>query len=163
MRAVGVCVIIATLISIIFEVRMCFASTSALDRCEPFRAQVEAILESEGVDTAYYFLMVAESRCTERAVSPKGAQGFWQLMPRTARHYGCADPHELECATRAAARYIRHLQSAFNRFDDVIIAYNMGGHNYKRTKASRQSLGLVWKVKELMKCQSNAEADGAKR
>lgn len=161
MRALAIFVLILSAIIVFFQVRLCLGNE--LERCAQYREKVEAILESEAVSRNFYFLMVAESRCTDKAVSAKGAAGFWQLMPRTAKHYGCRDLHDLECATRAAARYIRHLQSDFKSFEDVIIAYNMGGHNYRRTKATREALGLVWKVRELMKCHYTTEAETAER
>lgn len=137
--------------AIVTVARMARADTSSdLQRCEPYRERVQNILQSEGVGRDFYYLMVAESRCTDRAISPKGAAGFWQLMPSTAIHYGCFDVHDLECSTRAAARYIKHLGQSFHRFDDIIVAYNMGGHNYRRNGASGQALGLLRKVKWLM-------------
>ena len=128
-------------------------------KCEPYREMVEQILESESVSTEYFYLMVAESRCTERAESDKGAKGFWQLMPSTSKHYGCDNPHDLECATRAAARYIRHLQKQFNRFDEVIMAYNMGGHNLKRIGATNEARGLAWLVNKLRRNASASKSD----
>ena len=130
------------------------AYADELKQCEQYRERVEVILKSEAVSIDYYYLMVAESRCTEKAVSEKGAAGFWQLMPGTLKHYGCDDAFDLECSTRAAARYLRHLHSVFGTFDDVIIAYNMGGHNYKRNGATKQAKGLLFKVNSL-KARSN--------
>ena len=120
-----------------------------LDRCEPYRNQVMDILKSEGVSTNYYYLMVAESKCRDKAESKAGAQGYWQLMPRTSRTYGCNNPHDLDCATHAAAKYIKQLESRFRTFEEVIIAYNMGGHNYQRHGKSNQALGLVYRVKAI--------------
>ena len=130
-----------------------------MEKCEPYREMVEQILESESVSTEFYYLMVAESRCTERAESDKGAKGFWQLMPSTSKHYGCDNPHDLECATRAAARYIRHLQKRFTRFDEVIMAYNMGGHNYKRCGATNEAKGLAWLVNKLRRHSGSPKSD----
>lgn len=71
-------------------------------------------------------------------------------MPRTAQVYGCTNPHDLICATKSAANYIKRLQSEFKSFRDVIVAYNMGGHNYKRMKQpTNEALGLVSKVLRL--------------
>ena len=120
-----------------------------LERCEPYRNQVMDILKSEGVSTNYYYLMVAESKCRDKAESKAGAQGYWQLMPRTSRAYGCNNPHDLDCATHAAAKYIKQLESRFRTFEEVIIAYNMGGHNYQRHGKSNQALGLVYRVKAI--------------
>lgn len=162
MRILTTAIIILSTIIVLLQARFCFAC-DIVERCEEYRVQVESILESEAVSRDFYFLMVAESRCTDKAVSDKGAAGFWQLMPQTARRFGCGNPHDLECATRAAARYIKHLQTSFHRFEDVIIAYNMGGHNYRRRGATSEARGLVWMVRELMKCHYTTEAETAKK
>ena len=129
-------------------VMLCTKSAYSMERCEPYREMVEVILKQEAVSVDYYYLMVAESKCTQKALSGKGARGFWQLMPSTSKHYGCNDPFDLECSTRAAAKYLKHLESVFSSFDDVIIAYNMGGHNYKRIgKPTSEAKGLLMTVK----------------
>lgn len=140
----------SALIIVGFMVCSFHAKADELSKCEQYRERVEIILESEAVSIDYYYLMVAESRCTDKAVSNKGAKGFWQLMPGTLKHYGCNEPFNLECSTRAAARYIKRLQAEFKRFDDVIMAYNMGGHNYRRYGASKQAKGLLFAVKRMM-------------
>lgn len=119
--------------------------------CDPYRETVMDILDAEGVSRDFFYLMVAESRCRIGAVSPMGAQGFWQLMPSTARAYGCSDPHDLDCATHAAARYIRHLWEDFGDFDAVILAYCMGGHNLRRRgEPTEEARGLLRAVRRLM-------------
>ena len=122
-----------------------------IERCEPYREKVETILRSEGVSQEYYYLMVAESRCTINAKSKAGARGFWQLMPSTAKHYGCLHPDEVECATKAAAKYVKHLQKSFKSFNEVIKAYNMGGHNYRLHGATNDAKGLVFLVNRLIR------------
>ena len=122
-----------------------------LEQCEPYRRQVEEILVDHGVSEDFYFLMVAESRCRDKATSSKGARGFWQLMPATARHYGCNNPDDLECATKAAAKYLAHLGKSFKHFNDIVAAYNMGGRNFKRNGHTNQSRGLVMRVNDLMR------------
>lgn len=120
-----------------------------LEKCKPYREMVEQILDSECVSRDYYYLMVAESKCRDKAESKAGAEGFWQLMPRTAKSYGCKDAHDLQCATHAAAKYIKQLESRFRTFEEVVIAYNMGGHNYQKHGKSGQALGLVYRVKQI--------------
>ena len=67
------------------------------------------------------------------------------------RSFGCNDADNIKCQTLAAARYIKHLEKRFTG-DDVIIAWNMGGHNYKRAnKPTKQALGLLYKYKKLLK------------
>ena len=151
MRVIAIFVIILSAVVVFLQAKYCLASDYEdwLDRCEPHRVQVERILADEDISLDYYYLMVAESRCTPDAESDKGAQGPWQLMPATAKHYGCDDPHDIECATRAAAAYIRHLEAMFGKFSDVIIAYNMGGRNYKRYGATSQARDLLFKVRRI--------------
>lgn len=122
-----------------------------LAQCAPYRAQVEAILAEENLSLDYYFLLVAESKCTLNAKSSEGAMGFWQMLKSTAKHYGCTDPNDLDSATRAAAAYIKHLQESFKSFDDVIAAYNMGGHNLKKNGRSPSAQSLVFAVRYLKK------------
>lgn len=138
----------------------CYADdySAWLDACEKHRDVVERILSEEQVSLEFYYLMVAESKCTDKATSNKGAQGFWQLMPATSAHYGCSNPHDIECSTRAASRYIKKLSNEFKSFRDVIAAYNMGGHNYRRIgKMTGEAHGLVNRVIGLIK-QDNAES-----
>lgn len=145
---------------IISTIAILYTTTAAahdgrLDRCEPYRATVERILTEEGVSTRFYYLMVAESGCRSGAVSNKGAEGFWQLTAPTARHYGCKDRHDLESATRAAAKYLKHLGERFERFDDIIRAYNQGGHNFARYGATNESNGLAATVSRLARESQN--------
>lgn len=68
-----------------------------------------------------------ESRFRIAVVSPKGARGPMQFMPRTAARYGLREPHDPEQAIDAAARYLRDLLKKFNgRVDLALAAYNAG-------------------------------------
>lgn len=127
------------------------AQDSRIARCAPYRAQVEAILTEHGLPTVYYWLMVAESGCREKAVSKHGAVGFWQMMPATMRHYGCRDAEDLACQTQAAARYLLSLQERFPTFRETVAAWNMGGTNFKRRgrKMTAEARGLVAEVERL--------------
>ncbi len=138
------------LIFLLFVPSVAFCDTDArLVRCEPYRASVVKILRESGVDEQFYFLMVAESGCRSASVtSEKGAVGFWQMMPATARAHGCEDPTDLECSTRAAASYLKDLSTRF-KGDDIIAAWNMGGHNFKRYGMSAQARGLIRRVRYL--------------
>ena len=122
-----------------------------LARCEPFRPAVTQILRENGVPERFYYLMVAESGCRALDVrSRKGAVGFWQMMPATGRAHGCEDLEDLECATRAAASYLRDLSTRF-RGDDIIAAYNMGGHNLAKHGMTAEARGLIQAVRKLEK------------
>ena len=120
-----------------------------LARCEPFRHTVTQILRENGLPDRCYYLMVAESGCLSHDVrSNKGAVGFWQLMPATGKAHGCDDLEDLECATRAAASYLKDLSTRF-RGDDVIAAYNQGGHNLARHGMTAEARGLIQTVRKL--------------
>lgn len=149
----AILVLILSAIILLFECNVCFGRDFShwLDACAPYKQTVTEILKSEGISTDYYYLMVAESKCRIGAKSQAGALGFWQLMPETSRRFGCDNPDDLECATHAAAKYIKSLEARFETFEDVIIAYNMGGHNYQRHGKSNQALGLVYRVKSIKK------------
>lgn len=120
-----------------------------LIRCEPFRASVVKILKENGIPERFYYLMVAESGCRSPGVtSKKGAVGFWQMMPATGRAHGCSDLEDLECATKAAASYLKDLSQRFSG-DDIIAAWNMGGHNFKKNGMTAEARGLIRRVKHL--------------
>lgn len=111
---------------------------------------VSGWLVSEGVSGDYVYLMLAESSGKVDAVSKKGAVGIWQMMPRTMKAYGCSNYRDIECQTRAAARYIKHLESFIPK-EHVIEAWNMGGHNFLKHGATKEAKGLKWKVKMIKK------------
>lgn len=118
--------------------------------CESVREDVERWLRDEGASPDYYWLMVAESRCRDGAVSDKGAVGYWQMMPYTMHHYGCFDADDLECQTRAAARYLLHLERLVGK-KNVVMGWNMGGHNFLRRGATAQARGLDWLFRKYVK------------
>ncbi len=68
-----------------------------------------------------------ESRYQKQALSHAGAQGLMQLMPATAKRFGCDDPHDAAANINAGTKYLAWL---LKRFDgDVSLAlagYNAG-------------------------------------
>jgi len=74
-------------------------------------------------------IVAAESGFIWNAVSPKGAVGFMQLMPETAREYG-ADPTDPEQNVDAGTHYLRVLLDRYYKHSNslvrVIAAYNAG-------------------------------------
>ncbi len=69
----------------------------------------------------------AESGFRPRAISPKGAQGLMQLMPKTAAGLGVKDSFDSTENVEAGTRYLRQLLEQFN-YDAVkaLAAYNAG-------------------------------------
>jgi soluble lytic murein transglycosylase-like protein len=93
---------------------------------------IEGILAAEGLPVALTGIAAAESNFNPAALSPKGARGFWQLMPATARRYGLAvdDRHDERLdplkSTMVAARYLHDLYAQFQDWLLVLAAYNAG-------------------------------------
>jgi len=81
-----------------------------------------------GLDPDFVASVVhAESGFNVRAVSPKGAQGLMQLMPRTAADLGVKDSFDPEANIEAGTKYLRALLDHYN--GDVVkalAAYNAG-------------------------------------
>ena len=67
-----------------------------------------------------------ESRFDARAVSPKGAEGIAQFMPRTASWHGLADPFDPMESLRHSAAYLRELLNRFGNLGLAAAAYNAG-------------------------------------
>ena len=87
--------------------------------------------EREGVDPRLVHAVIwQESKYKNDAVSHVGAQGLMQLMPATAKRFGCDDSNDEESNVNAGVKYLRVL---LKRFDgDVTLAlagYNAGEGN----------------------------------
>lgn len=83
---------------------------------------------AEGQDAALVLAVaMAESRLDPSVTSPMGAQGLMQLMPATARRFGCQNSFDAYQNARAGARYLGFL---LNRYDGnvrlALAAYNAG-------------------------------------
>lgn len=121
------------------------------EECSLIRDDVENWLSAEGITPDYFYLLVAESHCKDKT-SKAGAVGYWQMMPATAKKYGCVDPHDLECETKAAARYLKRLEEKCG-VENVIYCWHDGGSNFLKRgkKASSAAKGLYWQYRHLMR------------
>jgi len=71
-------------------------------------------------------LVWQESRFEPKAVSPVGAQGIAQFMPKVAAAYGLADPFDPVQALPASAKFLRELFDQFGNLGLAAAAYNAG-------------------------------------
>ncbi len=95
---------------------------------EEFNAIINSLSAEYGVDTALVKAVIhAESDYNPNAVSPKGARGLMQLMPRTAQDLKVCNTFDPKDNIRGGVRYLRFLLDTFK--GDVslaLAAYNAG-------------------------------------
>jgi soluble lytic murein transglycosylase-like protein len=89
------------------------------------------------------------------AVSPKGAKGLMQVMPRTADEMGIANPHHALSNLMGACRYLRILLNRYNLdIPKALAAYNAGPSKvdrYKGIPPYRETQEYVRKVMRMYK------------
>lgn len=99
---------------------------------KPYLDIFEDILIQHGLPAELKYLSVVESSLNQRALSPVGAGGPWQLMPVEARRLGLTVNSRVDerknyyKSTHAAAKMMKELYSNFKDYLLVIAAYNCG-------------------------------------
>jgi membrane-bound lytic murein transglycosylase D len=103
-----------------------------IKRAPRYLPLIEATLSANNMPNDLKYLAVAESALRPHAGSPKGAMGFWQLMPETARKYGLRvdeymdERRNIYLSTPAALRILGALHEQFSSWTLAAAAYNMG-------------------------------------
>ncbi|WP_113662098.1 lytic transglycosylase domain-containing protein [Pedobacter nanyangensis] len=140
---------------------------------------IEPILAAYGIPNDFKYLPLVESGL-KGGVSPKGAAGFWQFMPSTARMYGLKvrkgvdERYNLKKSTIAAAKYIKELYEIFDSWTLVAAAYNVGDShmrkqinrqkqdNYFKMKLNRETGAYVYKLISMKEILENPHRNGYK-
>jgi hypothetical protein len=105
------------------------------------RTLAEAAADNELPEEFFARLIWQESRFDPRAVSPAGAQGIAQFMPRTAAMRGLIDAFEPRQALRESASYLRELRTTFRgSLGLAAAAYNAGPGQVEAWLAGRARL-----------------------
>jgi Transglycosylase SLT domain len=103
------------------------APRRALSRQEMCDTVASAAQAHELPPKFFMRLLWQESKLNPNAVSPAGAQGIAQFMPRIAAAFGVKDPFDPTQALPASARFLRSLLDHFGNLGLAAAAYN-GGH-----------------------------------
>ena len=112
---------------------------------------MEPILKYYGIPSDFKYMPLVESGL-KSGTSPKGASGYWQFMPQTARNYGLrvnsdVDERQLVAkSTVAACKYLKSLYKEFNSWTLAAAAYNIGEGSLKRQMA-RQNQDDYFRMK----------------
>ena len=102
-----------------------------IKRANKWFPKIEAILNEEGIPDDFKYLAVIESGL-ENAHSPRGAKGFWQLMPSTAKQFGLEvnsnvdERYHIEKSTRVACKYLKKAKSKFGSWTLAAASFNRG-------------------------------------
>lgn len=122
-----------------------FSQGSAIAHAEPVPAQIAVhphgafIAEAAqrfGIPATWIVaVMRAESANDPRAVSPAGAMGLMQVMPRTwaalRAHHGLGDdPHDPRDNILAGTAYLREMWDRYGNVAAMLAAYNAGPGRY---------------------------------
>ncbi|MFN4146026.1 MAG: lytic transglycosylase domain-containing protein [Runella sp.] len=101
-------------------------------RATYFFNTIEPILAQYQIPLDFKYLCIVESTFSATAMSPKGAYGYWQFMPHTARAMGLVVNDEIDerenlvKSTHAACRYFLDLYRELGSWSMVAAAYNAG-------------------------------------
>ncbi len=118
-------------------------------QAEPFLFYVVDEIERRGLPMDLAMVPMVESAFEPTAVSPKQAAGIWQFIPGTATDNGLRlvdgydGRYDIYAATKAALKYLSHLQGLFGGdWLLALAAYNAGEGAVQRAILANQKAGL---------------------
>jgi hypothetical protein len=93
--------------------------------------QMRPVLQEYGVPEDFLYLSMIESGLSN-SQSPKGAVGFWQFLPSTAKELGLEVNRQVDeryhpvKSTEAACKYLLKAKSKLGSWTNAAAAYNIG-------------------------------------
>lgn len=94
---------------------------------EEWRRLAREAEEIFGLDAGLVLAVIqAESSFDHTAISPVGAQGAMQIMPRTQEELGLIDPFDPRANVYAGSQYLMHQLERFGSVELALAAYNAG-------------------------------------
>lgn len=143
-------------------------------RASTFFPIIDPILRKYKIPRDFRFMPLAESALQASAVSPKGASGYWQIMPGTARDLGLTvnesvdERYDLKKATVAVCRHLHQLYRELGSWTLVAAAYNggithvqnqmekQGQTNYYRLRLHRETSHYLFRILAFKELLSNS-------
>jgi membrane-bound lytic murein transglycosylase D len=120
---------------------------------------MDSILTRYKLPVELKYLAVVESELKSKIMSPKGAVGPWQFMPKTARILGLKVNRKYDertnytKSTKAAAIYLRDLHREFGDWLLVLAAYN-GGPVPVRNAIRKSGSRNFWVLQKYLPAES---------
>lgn len=121
-------------------------------RASTFFPIIDPILRKYKIPRDFRFMPLAESALDNSSISYKGASGYWQLMPGTARELGLKvdgrvdERYNLQKATVAVCRHLHQLYRELGSWTLVAAAYN-GGITHVRNKMEQQGQSNYYRLR----------------
>lgn len=105
---------------------------------------IASVIRKYGIPDDFKYLPLVEGALSN-ARSPRGAVGFWQLLPATARELGLTVNREVDerynpvRSTEAACKYILRAKEKFGTWINAAAAYNIGMRGLARNMQKQKS------------------------
>lgn len=115
-----------------------------------FDQLVDNVARQHQVDPLLVHAVIrVESNYNQFALSDKGAQGYMQLIPQTARQMGVANAFDTRDNIQGGVKYLRAMMDRFNDLRLAIAAYNAGPEAVERHHGIppyAETQNYVWQV-----------------
>jgi len=129
-------------------------AAALVKRSGRYETEIRAAAKARGVPEDLVWVALVESGMNPKIVSPAGAAGLWQFMPKAGAAYGLRmdrwvderlDP---ERSTAAGLKYLHDLHARFGSWELALAAYNMG-HGALLTAVRKYNTNDFWELSQL--------------